>query len=217
MTVILGYARVSTKNQSTSLQRKTLKEAGCDEVFIDEAISGTKNRSAAGFTALMNRVRELRDGRGEVMVRVTKLDRFSRSLRELLEQIEDLDRLGASFETMDDSLPFATNTPQGRLMLTIIGAFGEFDRGLIKSRMDEGLKNAVEEGLVFGRKPSANAATVAAIREAYAKGGVTTYQLATTWGLSRSIVQRILNLSGTGKPYVTIEQWEAGRTKKAKR
>lgn len=216
MTVILGYARVSTINQSTENQRQLLLGSGCDEVFIDESVSGTKNRNAAGYRSMLARVQDLRDSAREVTVRVKSLDRFSRTTLDMLEGVDELAALGASFQSMSEGFTYDVNSPFSKLMLTNFAAMAEFERGLIERRLKDGLDVAVSKGLIFGPRPKVNDATAAAIRADYSTGAYTTYSLATKWGLSRTLVGRILGLYGS-RPFVTQEQWDASRQTKEKR
>lgn len=216
MTVVLGYARVSTINQSTENQRQALVDSGCDEVFIDEAVSGTKNRKAAGYLAMLLRVQEVRDSGEPVTVRVIKLDRFSRTTLDMLEGVNELASLGASFQSLGEGFTYDVSSPFSKFMLTNLAAIAEFERSLIQGRLKDGLDVAVDNGLIFGPRPKVNEATATAIRADYSTGEYTTYQLAAKWGLTRTLTGRILGLYGT-RPFVTQEQWDAARQKKGKR
>lgn len=208
---IIGYARVSTAGQSTKNQIKTLKEADCTEVFIDDAVSGSRNHLSPKYRDLMNRIKELREQGDEVVVRVTKLDRFSRSLQALLEGVEEIGKLGASFESLDGGLQYDPRNPYSTLMLHMLGALAQFERELIKSRMSDGLEAKKAKGMRIGPKPKLTQAAVKAIRAAYATGTTTDRKLATEWNVSRSTVARVLGLYGFTDEYITLDQWEAAK------
>ncbi|GAA1494728.1 recombinase family protein [Curtobacterium herbarum] len=214
---IIGYARVSTAQQSTDLQRRALTASGCTELFIDEAVSGSQNHDSAQFKAMMRRVKELRTRNATVLVRVTKLDRFSRSLPHLLDSVEHLGNLGASFEAADDSFVYDANSPTSVLMLSMLGALAQFERSLIKARMAEGRAYAKANGRIFGRRPTLTQAAVDAIRKERAEDGTTDRQLAKKWDVSRTLIQRVLNIAGYTKPYVTADEWDAARKATAKK
>lgn len=109
-TITLGYARVSTRGQSTENQLSILTPL-CDEVFDDPAVSGAKNHRSKLFRELFDRVQELREQGYGVEVLVTKLDRFGRSTKNVLESLEELVGMGASFRTLDGGLKYeAGNT-----------------------------------------------------------------------------------------------------------
>ena len=211
MTIRLGYARVSTANQKTDNQEDTLQAAGCSELFVDQAVSGSKNHESDQYAALFARVRELREQGEEVMVCVVKLDRFSRSLRALLEGVEELGRLGASFTALSDSFTYDASSPMSKLMLQMLGALAEFERSLITSRMSEGMEAKVAKGLIRGQKPKLRSSAVAVIRAAYAAGDSTPGKLAKEWGVSRSTIIRVLELPGFVKPYTTLDEWEKAK------
>lgn len=211
MVTKLGYARVSTVNQSTENQERQLTEAGCTELFVDRAVSGSKNHQSPEYARLFERVKELRSEGAEVVVCVVKLDRFSRSLRALLEGVEELGKLGASFTALSDSFTYDANSPMSKLMLSMLGSLAEFDRSMITGRMQEGMDAKVAKGLIRGQKPKLRSSAVKAIRAAYAAGDTTPGKLAKEWGASRSTIIRVLELPGFTKPYVTLDEWEKAK------
>lgn len=207
MTTRIGYARVSTVNQKTDNQRVKLQAAGCSELFIDDAVSGAKNSRSEQYRALMARVKELREQGEEVKVCVTKLDRFSRSTRDLLEGVEELAGMGAGFEAIDNAFTYEPASAFSELMLTTLGAVATFERSLIVSRMSEGMEAKVSKGLKRGQKPKLNSASVKAIRASYAAEKQSPAKLAKDWGVSRSTIIRVLELPGFQKPYVSLDEW----------
>jgi len=214
---IIGYARVSTVQQSTDLQREALNASGCTALFIEAPVSGSKNHESPKFQSMMNLVADLRAAGEEVTVRVTKLDRFSRSLPHLLENVERLGKLGASFEAKDDNFVYDANSPTSVLMLSMLGALAQFERSLIKARMAEGRAHAKANGRIFGRRPALTQAAVDAIRKERAEEGTTDRQLAKKWDVSRTLIQRVLNIAGYTQSYVTADEWDAARKATAKK
>jgi DNA invertase Pin-like site-specific DNA recombinase len=141
---ILGYARVSTQDQSLTGQIESLTAAGATTVFR-EKISGAR-ADRPQLAKLMTSLKA-----GDVVL-VTKLDRLGRSTRELLDLIERISKAGASFRSLGDPL-WDTSSSQGRLLSTLLAAIAEFERDLIKERTGEGRKRAQAAGVKFGRKP----------------------------------------------------------------
>ncbi len=136
----IGYARVSTSEQDTALQVVALHRAGVDVWFEDEA-SGVKARPE-----LHRAVASLRKGDEFV---VYKVDRIARSLDGLLRVLRAVDERGASFRSLTE--PFDTGALAGRLMLQMLGAFAEFERGMIRERCRAGIDAALARGVKFGR------------------------------------------------------------------
>lgn len=137
----LGYARVSTPEQSNAGQVTTLYEAGCEKVFADTA-SGAKEKRVQ-LDKLLEQLRE-----GDVLT-VVRLDRLGRSLRHLLELLKTLDERGAHFHSLTEGLD--TSTAGGRMIYSVIGALAEFEHSLISERTKEGLAAAKRKGRKGGR------------------------------------------------------------------
>jgi DNA invertase Pin-like site-specific DNA recombinase len=140
---MLGYARVSTQDQTLTGQIETLKAAGASTIFR-EKVSGVR----ADRPQLAKVMSALKPGD---IVLVTKLDRLGRSTRELLDLIERIGKAGASFRSLGDPL-WDTSSSQGRLLSTLLAAIAEFERELIRERTGEGRKRAMANGVKFGRK-----------------------------------------------------------------
>jgi DNA invertase Pin-like site-specific DNA recombinase len=141
---ILGYARVSTADQTLKGQLEGLKAAGADPIYR-EKVSGVR-ADRPQLAKLMGSLKP-RD-----IVLVTKLDRLGRSTRELLDLIDRIGKAGASFRSLGDPL-WDTGSSQGRLLSTLLAAIAEFERELIRERTGEGRKRAMAAGVKFGRKP----------------------------------------------------------------
>ena len=179
--MIIGYARVSTLEQDTSAQREALTKAGAKRIFEETASGGKWER-----TELHRMLDHLREG--DVVV-VTKLDRLSRSLRDLLRLVERIDKVGAQFKSLDESVD--TTSPMGRMAMQMIGVFAEFEREIIRERTRAGLAYAKSQGRVGGRRPKLNAAQKAAAIE-MVQGGKTHKQVAEILGVSRPTITRVL-------------------------
>jgi len=138
----LGYARVSTEDQTLDLQRPRLTAAGCEKLF-EEKISGAK-RNRPELERLLSEIR------GQDILVVTRLDRLARSTAELLAIAERLREKDAGLQSLDE--PWAdTSSPSGRMILTVFAGIAEFERALIKQRTQDGLIDARKRGVAFGR------------------------------------------------------------------
>lgn len=137
----VGYARVSTSDQSLSGQLDVLNAAGCDRVY-EETASGT----CADRPVLAEVMRMLRGG--DTLV-VFKLDRVARSLPHLLEIMKSLNETGVGFRSLTEEIN--TTTPGGRLVFHVMAAISEFERDLIRERTAAGLKAAKARGRTGGR------------------------------------------------------------------
>ena len=142
---LVGYARVSTQDQTLDLQRDALAAAGCLRVFEDTASGARAERP--GLAQAIDYVRD-----GDVLV-VWKLDRLGRSLPHLIETVASLEAKGVGLRSLTEAID--TTTPGGRLVFHLFGALGEFERDLIRERTRAGLAAAVARGRKGGRKPVA--------------------------------------------------------------
>ncbi|MEO1263183.1 MAG: recombinase family protein [Bacteroidota bacterium] len=137
----IGYARVSTRDQSIDLQMDALKKAGCGKIY-SEQVSGTKSDRPK----LKEMLKQLR--KGDVVV-VWKLDRLGRSLRDLVSLISTFQDIGAGFKSLQDSID--TTTPTGKLTFHLFAALAEFERDIISTRTKAGLDAARARGRKGGR------------------------------------------------------------------
>ena len=162
----IGYARVSTQDQDTAAQVEKLKAAGCERIFTEKESGGRWDRPE--LQAMRQQLRA-----GDVVV-ITKLDRLSRSLKDLLFMLEEFAAAGVAFECITDKIE--TTSPAGKLMLQMIGAFAEFERSLIRQRTREGLDRAKAEGRTGGRPgkldPEQRAHALAQLRDGKAQSEV---------------------------------------------
>ena len=139
--MLIGYARVSTTEQTLDLQRDALKSAGCDRIFTDTASGSTTERKG-----LDQALSQLRDG--DVLV-VWRLDRLGRSLRHLIETITALNAKAIGFRSLTEQID--TTTSGGKLIFHIFGALAEFERDIIRERTKAGLRAARARGRKGGR------------------------------------------------------------------
>ena len=138
----IGYARVSTKDQSLNLQTDALTKAGC-EIIFNEIASGAKS-DRVELDKLFSQIRK-----GDILV-VYKLDRLGRSLKHLLEFVAILNEKQIGLQSISDAID--TTTPQGRLFFNISACFSEFERDLIRERTRAGLEAARARGRKGGRR-----------------------------------------------------------------
>ncbi len=139
--MLVGYARVSTTEQTLDLQFDALKKAGCSKIFTDTA-SGAKTERK-GLDEALSYVRE-----GDTLV-VWRLDRLGRSLTHLIETVSQLDNRKIGFKSLTEQID--TTTSGGKLIFHIFGALAEFERNLIRERTNAGLQAARARGRVGGR------------------------------------------------------------------
>jgi len=139
---VIGYARVSTEEQSLDMQIAALEKAGCQRI-LSEQISGAAKRRPR----LDEAVGMLREG--DVLV-VWSIDRIARSMSDLYRRVEAIDAVGAGLRVI--AQPIDTTGPMGRLILGILGAVAEFERALIVMRTKAGVQRRRERGLPVGRR-----------------------------------------------------------------
>jgi DNA invertase Pin-like site-specific DNA recombinase len=158
----IGYARVSAADQNIDGQIERLQAAGCEKVHR-EKISG---KTTDGRRELAKAIKSLLPGD---TLMVTKLDRLARSIRDLLRLQDEIKAAGAKFRALDD--PWCdTSTPQGELILTVMGGLAQFERQLIRQRCDEGIARAKRMGKQFGRPHKLDAGQKRVIADRHASG-----------------------------------------------
>jgi DNA invertase Pin-like site-specific DNA recombinase len=186
------YVRVSRDAQTVENQirelRQVAKRRGWDvvEVYKDAGISGAKGRNGRpGLDAmLMDASRRKFD-----IVMAWAIDRLGRSLSDLLDTIRHLEACGVDLYL--DQQAIDTTTPTGKLVFQIAGAFAEFERTMIRQRINAGLKRAVAQGVKLGR-PKIDSATERKVRKQLAKG-MGMLKVAKSLGVGTGTVQRIAN------------------------
>jgi DNA invertase Pin-like site-specific DNA recombinase len=189
--MLLGYARVSKgDDQTNALQVRALRAAGCRRIFEEAASGGRWDRPD-----LHRPLDQLREG--DVVV-VWKLDRLSRSLKDVLHIMERIAVAGAGFRSLTESVD--TTTPAGRMMMQMVGAFAEFERAMIRERTSAGLAAARAEGRVGGRRPKLDAAKRREVAESVISGRKTGAEMARLFGISQPTVSRIVAQHRTASP-----------------
>lgn len=144
--MLVGYARVSTLDQNLDLQRDALDRAGCERVFTDTA-SGAK-AERAGLAAALDFLRP-----GDTLA-VWKLDRLGRSLKHLIETVQELEGRGVGFRSLQESID--TTSSGGKLVFHLFAALAEFERDIIRERTQAGLAAARARGRKGGRPRALN-------------------------------------------------------------
>lgn len=185
--MLIGYARVSTQDQETDAQIAALEKSGCEIIFQEKASGGRWNRPE-----LHRLIGQLRDG--DIVV-VWKLDRLSRSLKDLLTLMEQIDKAGAGFRSLTEAID--TTTPAGRMMMQIVGSFAEFEREMLRERTLSGLNAARKQGRVGGRRPKLSYDQQREILRLVTSGEKTAADAARLFEVSPSTVSRLLQRSKT--------------------
>ena len=140
---LIGYARVLTQNQDTAAEVSALKTAACEETYREKASAGRWDRPK--LQELLSHLRK-----GDVVV-VWKLERLSRSLRDVLTLMERIQERKVGFRSLTEAID--TTTLAGRTIMQIVGSFAEFERAMLKERTPAGIGAARKEGRVGGRPP----------------------------------------------------------------
>ncbi|MDB2330948.1 recombinase family protein [Alteromonas sp.] len=181
----IGYARVSTDDQSRNAQLDALHRAGCERIY-EESVSG-KTKERPELTSMINALRS-----GDIVV-VQRLDRLGRSLKDLIDLLDSFKRHSVQFLSLNENID--TTTAIGELAFHIIGSIAQFERRLISERTKAGLDAARARGRKGGRKP---ALTPGDIKKAHAMlldPKITKTEVAKHFGISRPTLNRALNIN----------------------
>jgi DNA invertase Pin-like site-specific DNA recombinase len=181
----IGYARVSTIDQSLEVQRKALREAGCS-IIREEKKSGTSTKGRTELQTVLDFI-----GKGDELV-VTRIDRLARSIGDLQDIVRTIRDKGATLRATEQ--PINTSTAAGKAFLDMLGVFAEFETNLRKERQLEGIARAKAEGVYKGRKATIRAADVAALKAE----GLGATEIAGRLKIGRASVYRVLE--GAEKP-----------------
>ncbi|WP_458410930.1 recombinase family protein, partial [Aeromonas caviae] len=184
--MIVGYARVSTQDQSLELQLDALRVAGCEQIF-SEKITG-KSRERPELTTCLKMLRK------EDVLVVWKLDRLARSLKDLVELINELESRQIGFRSVTEAID--TTTAGGRLVFHIFGALAEFEHNLIRERTIAGLAAARARGRKGGRKPSMSTADTRKAAAMLKDDKITKKEVAEHFGVSRLTLNKSLAREG---------------------
>lgn len=179
--MLIGYARTSTVEQVAGfdVQVSALTAEGCERVFKEQVSSVAERKELEDAIAFARS--------GDVFV-VTKLDRLARNTQHLLEIVQRLESKGVSLKVLN--LGLDTSTPTGKLMLTMLGAVGQFEREIMLERQKEGVAKAKAEGKYKGRKPTAQAKKEEVL--ALVAQGLTKDAVAAKLGIGVASVYRML-------------------------
>jgi DNA invertase Pin-like site-specific DNA recombinase len=181
--MLLGYARVSKgDDQTNTLQARALRAAGCRRLFEEAASGGRWDRPE--LQQVLDQLRE-----GDTLV-VWKLDRLSRSLKDVLHIMERIGNAGAGFRSITENID--TTTPAGRMMMQMVGAFAEFERAMIRERTSAGLAAARAEGRIGGRRKKLDDTKRREIAESVVSGRKSAADMARLYGVSQPTVSRIV-------------------------
>ena len=181
--MLLGYARMSKGDeQNNALQAKALRAAGCRTLFEEAASGGRWDRPE-----LHRMLDQLRDSDTVV---VWRLDRLSRSLKDVLHVMQRIAKAGAGFRSLTENID--TTTPAGRMMMRMAGSFAEFERAMIRERTSAGLAVARAEGRVGGRRRKLDTAKRREIAESVIAGRKSGADMARLHNVSQPTVSRIV-------------------------
>src|SRR5919109_200831 len=176
----IGYARVSTQDQTLNLQRDALEKIGCKKIFTDTASGAKAERN--GLDEALEYVRE-----GDTLV-VWRLDRLGRSLKHLIETITELNNRKIGFKSITENID--TTTSGGKLVFHIFGALAEFERDIIRERTQAGLTAARARGRKGGRPKSLTGKKTAHAQALYTAGTSSIADICQTLGISRATLYR---------------------------
>ena len=180
--MLIGYARVSTRDQKPHLQRDALAAAGCEKTFVETASGASRDRPQ--LRAALEFMRA-----GDTLV-IWKLDRLARSTKQLIETVEDLERQGIGLKATTQSID--TTTPGGRLIFTVFSAIAEFECEIIRERTRAGLDAARARGRKGGRPRALTEKDLKQARALLADPDITVEDIARRLGVGPSTLYRYL-------------------------
>ena len=181
--MLIGYASVSTNEQDTAAQATALRAAKCERIYREKAAGGRRDRPE--LHRLLDQLRK-----GDILL-VWKLDRLSRSLRDVLTIMERLAEAKAGFRSLTEAID--TTTPAGRMMMQMVGAFAEFERAMLKEPTKTGLEAARREGRIGGRQPKLSTQQRAEITRIVSRGDKTAADAARLFSVHPATVSRLLS------------------------
>lgn len=191
--MLFGYARVSTSEQDTSLQIDALTKAGAERIHQEKRSGANVHRPELELLLM-----QLRPGD---TVMVYKLDRLARSLSDLLRILARVEAAGAAFRSLTEVID--TSTPAGRMMMQLLGAFAEFERGMIRERAMAGQLAAKDRGVTFGRSRAMSPGEERECVRKWQSGRYTKTELARLYGCHISSIKRaILRVENPASPAV---------------
>ena len=180
----LGYARCSTLDQNLDWQIDALMKEGCDRIF-QEKFTGTR-KDRPELLRMMDMLRE-----GDTVI-ICELTRLSRSVKDLFDLVEQVEKAGANIKSLNEPW-LDTTTPQGRLLFTIFSGVSQFERELIRERTMEGLASARARGRMGGR-PGKDKKIVEQALTLYDSKAYSVDEISKTTGISRATLYKYVNL-----------------------
>ncbi len=182
--MLIGYARVSTQDQTLNLQKDALEKIGCSKIFTDTISGSTTERK--GLDEALAYVRE-----GDTLV-VWRLDRLGRTLKHLIETITDLSKRHIGFKSLTESID--TTTSGGKLIFHIFGALAEFERDLIRERTQAGLLAARARGRKGGQPKALSSKQAAIAQQLYDNKTNSISDICKTLHISRATLYRCITV-----------------------
>ena len=180
--MLLAYARVSTRDQDTTLQEEALKKAGAERLFVEKASGAKEDRPE------LKRMLDLAREGNTIMV--WRLDRLARSIRHLIEIAADLQKRGIQLRSLSDNID--TSSASGKLHFHMLSALAQFERRLIQERVSAGLASARAAGKIGGRKSADHPENAIKLEKALTlvRGGMSVTDAAKLSDLARSTVYK---------------------------
>ena len=185
--MLIGYARVSTSDQDLTLQLDALTKAGCERIF-DDVASGAKDERK-GLIGALDFMRA-----GDTLV-VWRLDRLSRSLKQLIELVSKLEKNQVGLKSLNDNID--TTTPGGMLIFHLFGALSQFEAEVIRERTNAGLAAARARGRKGGRPFKLDEKKAAAAEQLLQKPSTTVTEVSKLLGVSRATIYRNVPAAST--------------------
>ena len=186
--MLVGYARVSTQDQDPALQLNALNLAGCEQVYVEKASGAQRERPQ--LQAALGYMRG-----GDTLV-VWLLDRLARSIKQLIETVEDLEGRGIGFRSITEAID--TTTSGGRLVFHIFAALAEFERAIIRERTSAGLAAARSRGRRGGRSPALSAEDLVQARALLRDESIPVEKVPERFGVASSTLYRHLRGGRSG-------------------
>lgn len=179
---LIGYARVSTQDQNLDAQLEQLKEAGCVEVFYGKQ-SGKSDDNASKLAEMVKYARK-----GDAIL-VTKFDRLGRSLKQVLDIVEQLQKKGVTIRTLDGQVDTSNDSPMARAFTQLLGVFAELEHGFIVDRLQSGRERTGKKG---GRKPKLTEEQITEVKIKLGQS-ISKVKLSKEYGVSRATILNIAN------------------------
>lgn len=184
MNINVGYARVSTDEQLLDLQLDALKKYGCGKIYQEHISGGRGRKERPQLADCLSNIRS-----GDTLV-VWRLDRLGRSLKDLIEIVGELDRLGVGLVSLRENID--TTSATGRLIFHVFASLAQFERELIQERTKAGVEAARARGKKGGRPQKLNDREKAMVRTLMADPKNSVQDIAKQFGVSRSMLYRVV-------------------------